>query len=384
VPQASYWTAYDVQDRILDFLGASSEGRNLKVVRRAMLDALRDVANRRNWHYYYRRDRIVTTASYDTGTVEYDLTGGTYERMLTLTSGTWPSDAAYGIVRIDGDEYMVDERKSSTVITLKSGQAPAADIASGTSYEWYRDTYTLPADFRRADQIRDLDWAFDMVRVDVGTVLESRRLRPSPSQPDMYAITSDPVLPNRLAVMFNPPPSAAYNMDYVLQRTPYPLRTYDYSTGTVAITGGTTTVTGTGTAWTSDMEGSIIRVTSGTETPTGVDGLNPYTEERIIDTVASATSLTVTSAFTSTYSTKKYRISDRIDVEDGAMLSAYHKCCEYNAAMMMNRDDAPVKQAVYMEALRLALEADNRGFEPRRLRRTYLRAQDYPIGDDSG
>lgn len=382
--QASYWTAADIQDRLLDFCGGSSEGRNLKMVRRAILDSLRDLANRKNWTYYYRRDRIVSTAQYDTGTIEFDLTGGTYERMVTLTSGTWPTDAAYGIIRIDGDEYLVDERKSSTVITLRSDTAPAADIASGTSYLWFRDTYPLPADFRRADQIRDLDWSFDMERVDVGTILEARRLRPSPSSPSLYAITTDSKFPNRLAVAFNPPPDVAYNFDFICQRTPYPISKFDYSTGTVTISAASTSVTGSGTSWTSDMEGSILRVTSGTETPDGPDGVNPYTEERVIDTVTSATALTVTSAFTNAYTTKKYRVSDRIDVEDGAMLSAFIKCCEYNLAMSMNREDVAVKQALYMAALRLALEADNRGFEPRRPTVGGMRVQDLPQGSDIG
>lgn len=380
----AFWTAHDVQDRLLDFCGGSSEGRNLKQVRRAMLDAIRDVPNERNWQFYYRRDRIATTAQYNTGTIAFDLTGGTYERMVTLTDGTWPTDAWYGILQVDGVEYEIESKKSSTVITLKLNSCPSADVASGTSYLWYRDLYTLPADFRRADQIRDLNWAFDMDRTDLGSLLESRRVRMTPSQPTLYAFTADTKLPNRLAVIFNPPPDIAYNMDYILQRKPYPLRTFDYSTGTVAITAASTTVTGTGTSWTSEMEGSIIRVTSGTDHPTGPDGLNPYTEERVIDQVTSATVLTTTSAFSNSYATKKYRISDRVDIEDGAMMSAFIRCCEYNLSMLLNRADVRDKQQLYRTAMTLAKEADNRGFEPREKRWSLMEVKDYPIGDDIG
>jgi len=57
-----------------------------------------------------------------------------------------------------------------------------------------------------------------------------------------------------------------------------------YTTGTVSITDGSTTVTGVSTVWTSDMEGQKIKV--------GLDGY-AYT----IDTVSSGTSLTLTTAY---------------------------------------------------------------------------------------
>jgi hypothetical protein len=383
MPAAALNTAHDLQDRLLDWCGGASEGRNVKTCKRAMLDALRDLANERNWTYYYRRDRITTTAEYDTGTVTFDWTGGLYERMLTLASGTWPSDAADGIVKIDEVEYLVDERKSSTVLTLQSNSNPGEDVAAGTSYTWYRDNYTLPADFRRADQILDLTWTFDLSRVDIGTILRGRQERTEPTQPDLYAIAADPKRPNRLAVFFDPPPDDAYNLDYILQRTPYPISTIDYSTGTVTISASSTSVAGTGTAWTSAMEGSVIRVTSGTDVPSGVDGLNPFTEERIIESVTSATALVVSTAFDNAYTTKKYRISDRIDVEDGAMYSAFVACCKKNVAWELHRDDAPGLTAYYRQMLTLAKEGDSRGYESKRV--LYPRqVKDYPIGDDVG
>jgi hypothetical protein len=384
MPAAAYNTAHDLQDRLLDFMGGASEGRNVKIVNRAMLDSLRDLANVRNWACYYRRERIVTSASYSTGTVDFDLTGGTYELMLTLASGTWPTDAAKGIVKIDDVEYRVDERKSSTVLTLQSGFAPSADIAALTEYVWYRDNYSLPADFRRADQIIDLSWTCTLDRVLIGDILRHRSERSAPGRPDRYAISTDERLPNRLAFYFDPPPDDDYNLDYMIQRTPYPLRTIDYSTGTVTIVGGTTSVAGTGTAWTTDMEGSVIRVTSGTEIPSGVEGLNPFAEERIIDQVTSATALTVTTAFTNSYTTKKYRISDRIDLEDGAMFSAFVACCKKNIAWETRRDDAPTMSSYYNQCLRLAMEADNRGYEPRTRPASWRSVKDLPIGDDVG
>lgn len=66
--------------------------------------------------------------------------------------------------------------------------------------------------------------------------------------------------------------------DYIIETIP------EYTTGTVDVTEGSKTVTGTGTTWTPDMVGRLFKVTSFEE---------PYR----IENVASATSLTLTLPF---------------------------------------------------------------------------------------
>ena len=357
--QASFYTYADTHARLMDWTGGADSTRTSNLARRAILDAYRDLPMVRNWNYYYGRGRIVTDDDYSTGTITYDHTGSTYERELTLATGTWPTNAAKGVVQIDGVEYQVDRRISSSIVTLKSETNPGADVAAGTSYQWYRDTYTLPRDYRTCDMLMCLDQSFTMVNGPPGAVLEGRRLNTSPGQPTFYGIVSDPDTPGAMAVFFDPPPDDQYNIDFIYLRIPYPFRTFDYSTGTVTCS-ASATVTGSGTAWTSDMAGSVFRVTSGTETPSGIDGSNPYTEEGIVLSVASATSLTLTAALTGTYSGKKYRLSDLVDVENGAMMSAFLRCCEKNLAWEMHREDAGLKQAAYEAALARAKDADSR------------------------
>jgi hypothetical protein len=71
---------------------------------------------------------------YTTGTIVYDHAGGTPDRKVTLTGGTWPLWAASGVITISGVDYTVDARTSGTVITLESDSNPGEDITDATSY----------------------------------------------------------------------------------------------------------------------------------------------------------------------------------------------------------------------------------------------------------
>lgn len=380
--RAVYYTAHDVLDRLLDYVGGADSTRASKQIKRCILDAYRDLPMVKNWTYYWTRYRIILSAPYSTGTVAIDVTGGAYERMVTLTDGTWPTDAAKGIVLIGDVEYIVDERKSSTVITLTADSCPTSDIASGTSYQWYRDTYTLPRDYRASDTVVCLNESFDLAHETPGNLLQNRRLRNTPTMPRAYSIIADENVKGAMALVLDPPSDAARNLDIMYQRIPYPIQTWE-NTGTATIVDESTTVTGVSSSWNSNLNGSVIRMTtSTTELPTGLEGANPYTEERIIQSAVSGT-ITVDEAFHSGYTARKFRISDLIDVENGAMMSAFLRCCEKNVAWELHRDDAQVKQAAWEKALMRAKEADAR--QVRNVMPVMYRSLgDMPLGDDQG
>lgn len=362
--RAAYYTFSDVTSRLLDFCGSSDQHRNVRIVTRAILDAYRDLPNARNWTYYYTRGRIVTDDDYSTGTITFDFSGGAAERLLTLSGGTWPTNAAYGIVVIDDVEYRVATRESSTTLTLDSTFNPGADVAAGTSYQWYRDTYNLPRDMRTIDQVFEQSDGWTPTFVHPTTLLAMRRGNKSPAQPRHYTFLRDPDNLCVIGIQFESPPDAAYTLDYIGMRVPNPLQTRDYSTGTVTCS-ASATVTGSGTSWTSAMVGSIFRVTSGTETPDGIDGDNPFAEEGVIKSVTNTTTLVLEAALTGTYSAKKYRISDPIDLEPGAMYSAFIACCKKNVAWETKRDDASTHESYYKMQLQRAAESDSRSMTPR-------------------
>ena len=169
-----------------------------------------------------------------------------------------------------------------------------------------------------------------------------------------------------MAMAIFPYPDSAKTIDAIYFRRPRRLTMESYSTGTVTVSAASTTVTGSGTVWTTAMEGSVIRLSNDAiSLPTDLAGSNPYGVERTIKLVSSATQLTVDESIGSAFAAVKYQISDPIDIEDGAMLEAYFRCCEKHLAIMRRLKDADDCARRYVEALIRAEEADSRSFAGR-------------------
>ena len=357
------WTFSDVIDHLLDHMGGTSEGRNVRLSKRSILSAYRNLSTATNWSYYYKRGRVTTVAAYSTGTVTYDHTGGSNEREVTLVSGTFPSWAARGIIRINNIDYGVSNRISDTVVVLSINNNPGEDVTTASSYTIARDSYTLPLDFQSANQLRNADknWHWPTY-VAPGEWLAHHESKEASNDPRIYTYMADADYLGAMAVFFYPPPSSANNFDFVYQRTPHPVRITDYKDGTLTGTAGVATLTGKDATWTQKMLGSIVRMGTLEDYPDGIDGLNPYQEERVITSVDSATSITVDQVLDNGHTNIKYRISDPLDIEQGAMFEAFLALAEARLSILTKSDDVGMKQGIYAGALRLAMQADNRDF----------------------
>lgn len=329
-------------------------------LRQSIVLAYQTIAQAHRWQSLNRRHRLVLDAAYSTGTVDYDYTGGTYERQLTLASGTWPTWAASGWVLIDGETYRVDERKSATVLTLDSTFCPVADIAAGTTYSIFRRTYTLPATFLSMNQPIDSAGTW-YGYVDPDEFLQYHRVDPSAGEPRVWTILPDEDNPGRSAVYVQPPPSTAEAIDFIGHFAPRALTISGYesasSVGTVACS-ASTAVTGTTTAFPAGSAGGVIRFSSNTTAPSGHWGANPYAEEALIRSRDSATALTLTAAVTGTYSGAKYVISDPIDLP-ASMHAAFLRRCELELAILLNMDGIDRRSQIYERALYDAKVADS-------------------------
>lgn len=359
------WTYQDAVEHVLDHLNVDADGKMRRQARRAVQQAIRDLANRNAWACYYARHTLTTTAQQTSSTITYDHTGGTYERMVTIAAGTWPSDAALGHLIISGVHYAVDERKSSTVLTLRPDNNPGSDVAAGTSYTWYRGTYPLPVDFRKVER---LWWPVQSQEIYPVTqnVAHADLMSswPTPGNPICYTVQHAGDYYNTPALVLSPPPSSALTLDLFYHRKARDLLVEKYSTGTVT-TNATTTVMGSGTAWSGAHVGCVMRFSSSTTVePTGVVGGisgddNPAVYTRIVTAVGSATSITVDSAVPALTGVK-YTLSDPLDLDYSAMLTAFLRAAEAEAARLLNRDDQNRKLSVADRELIRAIEADMR------------------------
>lgn len=364
------YTYQDAINHLLDYLGADIGTEALRVSRRAIQNTLRTLPRMHRWTYYYNHGRINTNGSYSTGTIAYDYTGGAYERMVTLTGGTWPSWAIDGTLRIGSVNYKIAGIQSATVATLDLTQSPTGDVPAGTSFTLFCDEYILPLDFISSDEGLDRDSFACLSYVHPRQWISNVETGHNYSgDPYLYTITGHSVLQGRLAFRVYPYPSANKSFDYLYQRGPRPAIIENYSTGTVAAnanSGPTTTVTATGASFTSSLTGSIIRISpDAVELPTGIDGDSSAEYERQIVAVVSSTQVIVDEPIYTTFSGRKYVISDPIDVEQGTMLDAFLRGCEHQVCLLRSKSNANEMYKAFLDSVRMAQAADSKVIQRR-------------------
>ncbi len=363
------WTYQDAVEAVLDSFDALASGRTLRLAKRAVQEAYRRLPTLHRWATYDATYKFATVATYTTGTIAYDHTGGASERMVTLTTGTWPTWADFGTIKISDVHYQVATRESSSIITLSPNSNPGADVASGTSYTLYRRSYPLPVDFRKHVSLtRDDDQQFVMYCTSEDQ-FDFSALTDDISDPLTFTIRQDNEYYGGLAIVFSEIPNTDDSYTMLYERSARPLVYYKVTGGTVSVTANATTVTGSGTAFAAGHVGSIIRFSGdGTSAPTPIHGDiagvdNPYVSQRVITARSSTTSLTIDSAASSAnLSAVLYTISDPLDIEHTAMLHGLLRLAEseYARYARMSQKDVTEREQSAFRAIREAAAADYR------------------------
>lgn len=366
------YTYQDAVEHLLDVFENPREGRSLRAARRAVLEAYKELPQLHRWSYYESRFVFYTEASYSTGTIVYDHTGGSSERLITLTGGTFPANAAQYEIQFGDVVYPVGDRVSGTdtEITLRPSLNPGQDVAS-TTYTMWRRTYPLPLNFTKIYQLYDLEneRSVDLVYSDAQHA-SSIAWYDSPDTPWVATIRNEGEYLNTLSLVFSPPPSARRAYEFMYARAPRELMVELENTGTVGVSAGATSVVGTGgsTAFTSNHVGSIIRFGSPSNAPTNavgsLDGTGaPHVGQRVITAVGGGSSLTIdASVSTNALSAVLYSISDPIDIENNSMLTLFQRMCEAAYTRITKRDqrDREARERQVSQALVMAKEHDLR------------------------
>ena len=391
---SGYYSYFDAVKEVLDYIGSKGvDESGMRDAKRSVIDAVNLLASGHTWTYYYQVGRLNLNAPYAAGSqsyngslypsCSYDYTGGTYERQLTMdappsgsgfSQATWPTWAADAYIRFNNVLYRVDERKSSTVLTLTEELCPVVDFASGSLWtSFYQDTYLLPEDFRSGDRSQYEVNLGQMTYLQPKDWLSLVRYADSAGQPSAYTIMGDSKYPTRLVMRVMPYPTEAKTVDFIYQRNPRELKIYSYSTGTATVTAGSNTITGSGTSWDSTMEGSVIRISSSTTVPTSKVDSNPYVFETQIVQVVGSTSMRVLDTPDTSYTSVGYQISDPVDINVHSMLRAFKRACEYNVSLKRILPDKPSAVRLYEMELAKAKDADSPNFSRRTVGTQYIR-----------
>ncbi len=353
----------------------------LRKVKRSIENSYRALTYLKNWSYYEYRGRINSNPMYNTGTIAY--TNST--RTVTLTGGTLPSNTNLCILRIGPVDYPVVNGSANIgagTFQLSVNTNPNADIAAGSPYTLYQDTYPLPVNFKNMGTLRDCNRSSVLQFMSPNEFVASRMLLQSPAIPYRYTLRGDPSYLGIESISFYPPPDQFYQYDYMGIRQPRPFTVpVPYNTGTVASSG--TAITGTGTTFNSNMIGCILRFSGSTTIPTGTVGLNPYTVQRVVTSFTSSTVIGIDQSLSAEVSGVGFEISDPIDMESSGMYTAFLRLCELELGQLMNRDDVSRLRSQYTMAERLALESDQRSRDDKPGgARAYQRVPDYtPLTD---
>lgn len=364
MPSAELFTYGDAIAALDDFAQGQSAGQMSSSLRRNILAAYREIAEVHDWSFLIVSGRVQLVVAQTTGTVVYDATGGaTCERQLTLTGATWPSDVVDYSIRFDDIVCDIERRYSDTVVSLDSMICPGADVASTTYSLWPR-YYRLPSDFMSMAETEDEteDWGLGEY-VSMETIHHRNRYETDTGDICCYSIGPAPDLHGVMALYVLPASDATETLDFTYKRK---LRQLRYTgtdandkVGTIALAADSTTVTGTTTAFTSRHVGSVLRTAGNSDLPTGIEGTNPWVEQRSIIAVASATSATLDAYPTAAHSSVKYCISDPIDLDASAYEAFLWLAKKYLATERRFKDMQIIEQG-YRDALFRAKSGDSR------------------------
>lgn len=208
----------------------------------------------RDWEWRRKSIPMTTKPPYETGTLS--ITQGS--RTVTGSGTTWTDAMKEGYLIVNNVSYKISSVASSTSLRLR--QPFAADSVSGVAYKIVYPSITLDPSLSGV----------------INVALQGRDLALKQEERSVLSYSS-----------VGEPQEA-----FIAGRSE---DTY-YSTGTIALSTGSTAVIGTGTAFTSDMEGRVLRV-------------DEFAQNYIIESVTDGTNLVLRSAYEgSSGSGKSYKI----------------------------------------------------------------------------
>lgn len=276
-------------------------------IRSAIQMAYRKLPTYGPWHRYTSLKRFNIKAP-----VSHSVTVSSDGLTLSSTDGAWPSWAAGNTITL-GNTASEVESVSGTDVTLKN---PVESSYYGTTATatLYNDRHALPDDFISPSMIALVSPPREIAVVTQTHAARVYRYPRVDSIPDFAYITTTS---NGTYINFIPYPTTRLDVDvaYVRKLSAITYSGMDAvdSDGTISISG--TSVTGTGTQFSSGMVGAVLRVGTTTDHPTDSAGFTPYVAEAVISSVSSATALTVATSL-GTYTDVYYSISSILDVDD--------------------------------------------------------------------
>ncbi len=357
IPRPEIYTLHQLAHRLSLRSGNDASERMQALMVRAIQDAIRALPGVYDWNYFKRQARFNTTTQIDP-TVDYDFTGGTYERMLTITSDdVWPADATYGEVHISDRSYRIASRISDTIVTLESDFAPTEDLTDST-VKWERRSYHFSREITKMHFLHSITANRSVQFLPTTEFQNADRVRWTGGTTTYFTWQNSGNRFGSSEIILLPSPVTSETFEATATVNPHIPRIALISGEEASTTANSTTVTCSDGAFTDKLIGTIFRRGRTEEAPSHFDS-EDYDFEAFVVAVPSTTSLILSEAAPSTASDRGYAISSPIDIHASTMLE-YVEDLAY-ANYTKNHDHKGYAQAkqIANDSFRMAISRNN-------------------------
>jgi len=376
------WTFQDAVERVLDTFGEErDEGRNRRQAQASVVEAHRELPNWGDWQHLMTTSVFLTEATYSTGTVTYV----SATRTLTLVGGVWPANAIYGDVVINSEgnkiRFPIAERTSDTVVILDASLNPTGDIATASTFTWYRDEYELPAEARKNIDLFDLENESSpfalryvteaMIKYEENYLwyrwftTDANVPLPIYEEPTWYTIGRTTRYDSGYSLKFAQVPATARRYQLAYWRSFRRLRYEKIIVPNLTVSADSKTVTASAAAFTAEHVGAILRLSPSVKVPTrNAVGFDMDSEEEsflyqgTIESLTSSTVVELSHAAPSALTTVTGIISDPLDIDHEILLTPLLAASEAFMARRQNRKDYERWDAERLRSIRMAREHD--------------------------
>lgn len=293
-------------------MGGNAETAAVEDLRKAIRTAMRGISSEMIWPNYCDYMYLNTNDEYTTGTITY--TAAT--RTVVLTGGSWPSWADLGSLIIDTQHARVQKVIDSTTLTIMADDEITAD---------YTGTYTL-YQYRYRLNTNHIIYKIGKIQVDEAGYCEymppsifetdaRRRYLSSSGTPRYFTINRDFKNTGQTILSIWPYSTTERRLRFGYVRHPNDIKVWSYEVGQVTTVAGAA-VTGTNTVFSSVHEGCLLRTGSDqVNAPTDQDGMYPFVDEAVIDTVTDAENIVMAESMTTAQTTVAYVVSSIVDID---------------------------------------------------------------------
>lgn len=349
VPTPKSYTLQDLVYTLTIRSGARTNATQDVRLIKAIQSAIRALHPKHKWSYYHRQSRFNTSPQVPME-ITYDKTGGSSERLVTITSAdTWPDDAIQGELKVGDVYYRIHQRLSSTTATLAPGMELSADYTGKAT--WQRRAYQFGREIRKVHYMHNLTTDKPLAMLPPMEFDATSHGSFSSGSLRYYSWQNHGNRFGSSEIILYPTPIDTNTVEVSAEVFPH-IPTIKGTTGVdMATTSGSTTVTSAAASFNSSLVGSVIRIGRDATVPTESNS-EEYTHEAFVLSVDSPTSLTISEAPADTLTGLGYLISSPIDIEASVMLEAledeayYQYCKNHNHQQLQTASSMAQKSLV--------------------------------------